>query len=95
VALYKRTVGLLAGLRLPVQPGYAPICTTCGKYLDSEQLVEDSGTIVKVLGKHHGAEELAAFDLGTRHHASWDDRVEDLAKMIRGHRWFDPTTVPK
>lgn len=93
--LFKRNVGLLAGLTKPLQPSYAPVCTTCGRHLDSWGLVEDSGPIVKVLGKHHGAEELVAFDLGTRHHASWDDRVEDLARMVRSHDWFSPTLVPK
>jgi len=93
--LFKRRVGLLEALRRPVAEGYAPVCTTCGRYLDSYAIVEDVGDVVKVLGKHHGAEELVSFDLGTRSHATWDERVEDLARSMRGHTWFDPNLVPK
>jgi hypothetical protein len=93
--IYKRRIGLLRGLTKPLQPSYAPLCMTCGRHLDGEELVEDSGDVVKVLGRHHGAEELAAFDLGTRYYATWDERVEDVARMIRSHDWFDPTLVPK
>lgn len=88
--LYKHNIGLLEGLTKDVQPGYAPICMTCGRYLDGEALVETKGSVVKVLGKHHGAEELVSFDLGTEH---WDH--DDLAKMMRGHGWFAPNLVPK
>jgi hypothetical protein len=95
VTLFRRRVGLLEALRRPATDGYAPICMTCGRYLDSYEIVEDSGDVVRVLGRHHGDEELASFDLGTRSHATWDDRVEDLARSMRGHGWFDPALVPK
>lgn len=88
--LYKHNVGLLQALRKPVAPGYAPLCMTCGRYLDGEQVVESKGSMVKVLGRHHGAEELVSFDLGTEH---WDE--DDVANAMRGHLWFDPTLVEK
>lgn len=90
MTLYKHKVGLLKALRKPVAPGLHPICQTCGRYLDSWHIVEEHKTSVKLLGKHHGAEELVEFELGTEH---WDE--EDIAKALRGHIFFDPTLVER
>jgi hypothetical protein len=38
-----------------------------------------------VLVKHHGAEELGTFDMGS---TNWDG--DDLASMMRRRNWFDP-----
>lgn len=93
MTLFKQRVGLLKALRRPVVTSLAPICMTCGRHLDSEELVEGypgGTTFAKVLGRHHGSEELVTFDMGS---VNWDE--EDLAKHMRGHLWFDPTLVPK
>ncbi len=81
------------------QPG-GPVCVLCNKVVDSESLVEgypgaedDQGRITepagsdtcKVLVKHHGAEELMTFDMGSR---LWGP--SELAKWMQRHRWFDP-----
>lgn len=73
-----------------------PVCMTCGKLVDSEQLVEgypaepengrEGSLVCKVLVKHHGAEELRTFHMGS---TNWD--VGDLASMMRRTNWFDPT----
>ena len=64
------------------------VCLTCGKLVDEEAIVEgypgESATC-KVLVRHHGAEELRTFDMGTR---AWDH--EDLASMMQRTNWFDP-----
>lgn len=85
----KVNVGLLHGLTAKVVNigGTGPVCQLCDKTLDSEEIVETQGTRVRVLGKHHGLEEAAWFDLGTEH---WDH--EDLGKALRGHPWFVPET---
>lgn len=93
MSLYKHTVGLLAALRKPLAPGYAPICATCGRYLDAYEIVEGypgSTTFARVLGKHHGSEELVTFDMGG---VEWTH--EDLASQMRSHIWFDPTLAAK
>ena len=93
MSLYKHNVGLLAGLIKPVVHAHAPLCTTCGRYLDGEAIVEGypgQTTFCKVLGKHHGAEELVTFDMGS---VEWS--FEELQKQMRGHLWFDPTLVEK
>jgi hypothetical protein len=91
--LFKHRVDLLKALRRPTAPGYAPLCITCGRYLDSYSIVEGypgESQVCKVLGKHHGSEELVSFSMGSR---EWD--FEDLASMMRGHFWFSPTLVSK
>ncbi len=90
MSLRKRVLTMMQGLRLPVvgQRTKAMMCDLCGRDVDSEEVVEYAGkTAVRVLVKHHGAEELATFDLGTEH---WDDG--DLSRAMRGHRWFQPET---
>jgi len=84
--LRRRAVGLLEGRRRRVL-ALRPLCDLCGKYLDGEELVESWPTGARVLGRHHGAEELASFELGTR---GWDER--DLSSAMRAHRWFQPET---
>lgn len=72
-----------------VQHAVAPVCMTCGKYVDGEEIVEGypgESTHSKVLVKHHGAEELRTFNMGS---TNWDHR--DLASMMRRTNWFDPT----
>lgn len=72
-----------------VQHALGPVCMTCGRLVDSEELVEGypgESTHAKVLVKHHGAEELRTYDMGS---TNWDER--DLASMMRRTNWFDPT----
>lgn len=79
-----------------VESSLGPVCMTCGRVVDSEQLVEGypaepergrPGSLVcKVLVRHHGAEELGIFEMGSD---NWDER--DLASMMRRRNWFDPT----
>ncbi len=72
-----------------VQHAVGPVCMTCGKLVDSEELVEGYPgvtTFAKVLVKHHGGEELGTFDMGS---SNWDER--DLASMMRRRNWFDPS----
>ncbi len=61
---------------------------TCGRRVDSELLVEGEPgktTFAKVLAKHHGAEELRTFDMGS---VEWDD-YELKSHMMRAN-WFSP-----
>lgn len=93
MSLYRHTVGLLKALRAPVVQSNAPVCTTCGRYLDKEEIVEGypgQTTFVLVRGAHHGSDEAVRFDMGSK---EWD--FEDVAKHVRGHRWFNPTLVEK
>ena len=76
--------GLIEARRRPVLSS-RPLCDICGKYLDSEELVETWATGARVLGRHHGSEELASFELGR---FDWDE--DDLAGAMRAHRWFLP-----
>lgn len=66
-----------------------PVCMTCGRLVDEERLVEGypgETVYAKVLVRHHGAEELRHFEMGS---TNWDER--DLASMMRRTNWFDPT----
>lgn len=93
MTIYKHRMKLLTALRKPLAEGVAPLCITCGRYLDSEEIVEGypgQTGFCKVLGRHHGAEELVTFDMGS---LEWD--FDDLPRFVRGHAWFDPTLVPK
>lgn len=94
--LLRSNVGLISALRrrpMPVtrQGFIAPTCRLCDAPLDSEELVEaPSGKgYVRVLGRHHGAEQLAQFDLGTEHHTP-----EDLNRAMRSFAWFEPNVAP-
>ena len=72
-----------------------PMCLTCLKPVDSEELVEgyemDSQgregqyPYCKVLVKCHGAEELVRFEFDT---TAWDDR--DLKQVMSRTRFFNP-----
>lgn len=90
MALRKVKLGLLPALTAPVvrpvQGFIAPVCDLCQKPLDSEELVETWRTGARVLGRHHGQEELASFELGTE---EWEP--EDLSRAMRGYLWFSPT----
>ncbi len=76
-----------------VQSPRGAICLTCGRLVDFEGVVEgypmkpnDPGTTwCKYLTKHHGAEELRTFDMGS---TNWD--YADAAMMARRTNWFDP-----
>jgi hypothetical protein len=88
--LRRRSVGLLEGLVRPRVNlgGIGPICQLCGRVLDSEEIVESWATGVRVLARHHGAEELAEFELGTTEHDE-----SDLRRAMEGHPWFAPEVV--
>lgn len=63
---------------------------TCGKLVDEEGIVEGypgESTWTKVLVRHHGAEEIRTFDMGSR---NWDG--EDLASLMQRTNWFDPNS---
>lgn len=93
MSLYKHKVGLLHALTRRPTRALQPLCMKCGRYLDSESLVEGypgESVTAKVLGRHHGEEELVTFEMGSR---EWDET--DLAKHIRGHLWFQQELVPK
>ena len=67
-----------------------PVCMLCGRLVDSEEIVEGypgESTTCRVLVKHHGAEELRTFQMGS---SNWDE--QDLASMMRRTNWFDPTS---
>ncbi len=77
-----------------------PVCATCNKVVDYEALVEGypgeedlqgkvtkpaGGETCKVLVRHHGAEEVCTFDMGS---VWWGP--SELAKWMGRKRWFDP-----
>ena len=67
------------------------VCLTCGKLVDEETIVEGypgESVTCKVLVRHHGAEELRTFDMGS---SNWDER--DLASMMARTNWFDPNSL--
>lgn len=64
------------------------VCLLCGKLVDEEAIVEGypgESETTKVLVRHHGAEELRTFDMGSK---NWDEG--DLASMMARTNWFDP-----
>ncbi|MGL4444250.1 MAG: hypothetical protein ACRCU1_11530 [Alsobacter sp.] len=64
------------------------VCLTCGKLVDHEEIVEGypgESPTCKVLVRHHGAEELRTFDMGS---TNWDH--QDLASMMARTNWFNP-----
>jgi hypothetical protein len=87
--LIKSRVGLDRLVLAPhVQSPQGAVCMTCGRLVDEESMVEGypgSTTWAKVLVKHHGAEELRTFDMGS---TNWDHT--DLATYMRSTNWFDP-----
>lgn len=91
MALRRSTLGLNTLIVAPhVQAALGPVCLTCGRVVDSEELVEGypgESTHAKVLVKHHGAEELRTFEMGS---TNWDER--DLGSMMRRTNWFDPNS---
>lgn len=82
-------------LRAPTRDITGPMCLTCLKPVDKEELVEGYGMdehgresqhdYAKVLITCHGAEELVRFDFDTR---QWDHT--DLKRALSRHRFFDP-----
>ncbi len=87
--LIKSTAGLVTLLGPDVQSAQGPVCMTCGRLVTEEQLVEGYpgvSTFAKILVRHHGAEELRTFEMGS---SNWDEK--DLSQMMRGTNWFDPT----
>lgn len=78
-----------------VQNVRGAVCMTCGRLVDFEGVVEgypasvnetSPTTWCKYLVKHHGAEELRTFQMGS---TNWD--YADAAQMARRTNWFDPT----
>jgi len=83
----------LTGARTTQSRPGAPVCMTCGKYVDMNGMTGDPGsgepgvtTYAKYVVQHHGAYEEATFDMGS---TNWD--VADLEQMARRKNWFDPT----
>lgn len=89
MALHRTSVSLAQRILAPaVKSAQGAICMTCGRRVDSELLVEGEPgrtTFAKVLAKHHGAEELRTFEMGS---VEWDD-YELKSHMMRAN-WFDP-----
>lgn len=89
MALLRTSTSLLQRVLAPaVQSAAGPVCMTCGRIVDGEALVEGEPgktTFAKVLVKHHGAEELRTFDMGS---IEWDS-YELKSHMMRAN-WFDP-----
>lgn len=86
----RRSRAALGNLVLAPYAGSArgAVCLTCGKLVDEEAIVEGypgESTWTKILVRHHGAEELRTFDMGS---TNWDH--EDLASMMQRTNWFDP-----
>ncbi len=88
----RRSLAVLGNL---VQAPYAgssrgAVCLTCGKLVDEEAIVEGypgESVTCKVLVRHHGAEELRTFDMGS---TNWDE--QDLASYMARTNWFDPNS---
>lgn len=89
MALIRSHVSLEQRILAPgVKAPSGPVCMTCGRLVDSEMLVEGEPgktTYAKVLVKHHGAEELRTFGMGS---VEWD-AYELKSHMMRAN-WFDP-----
>ena len=90
MALRRTALNLAQYVSAPVvRPALGPLCMTCGRVVDYEALVEGypgETTYARVLVRHHGAEELRTFDMGS---TNWDGK--DLGSMMRRTHWFDPT----
>lgn len=69
----------------------APMCHTCLRDVDYEELVEAGPRYAKVLVRHHGSEELHTFEFGRRMNWSTDEATDELSSRMRRRRWFDPT----
>lgn len=91
MTLLRANVGLLSALRAPIVDANWPYCDLCSRPLDAVELVEapSGATFVRVLGKHHGAEQLAQFDFGSVTHDE-----TDIARALRGYKWFQPEMAP-
>lgn len=89
MALIRSAVSLEQRILAPsVKKPAGCVCMTCGRLVDSEALVEGEPgktTFAKVLVKHHGAEELRTFGMGS---VEWD-AYELKSHMMRAN-WFDP-----
>lgn len=88
----RRSLATLGNLVVAPYAGSArgAVCLTCGKLVDEEAIVEGypgESSTCKVLVRHHGAEELRTFDMGS---TNWDH--EDLASMMARTNWFDPNS---
>lgn len=86
----RRSLATLGNLVVAPYAGSArgAVCLTCGKLVDEEAIVDGypgESVTCKVLVRHHGAEELRTFDMGS---ANWDHT--DLASMMARTNWFDP-----
>jgi len=85
----RTVVPYLATLLRPNRPAPLAQCCICQGPLGSEEIVEGyegRHDFVKVVGRCHGAEEIATFDMGSR---EWDDH--ELGRALARHKWFDPT----
>lgn len=88
----RRSLATLDNLVIAPYAGSArgAVCLTCGKLVDEEAIVEGypgESTTCKVLVRHHGAEELRTFAMGS---SNWDH--QDLASMMARTNWFDPNS---
>ena len=67
------------------------VCLLCGKLVDEEAIVEGypgESVTCKVLVRHHGAEELRTFNMGS---SNWNE--QDLASLMMRTNWFDPHSL--
>lgn len=89
--LRRTAIGLEALLAPTVQPAVAPLCLTCGRYVDSMAHTEGypgAQPFAVVVVKHHGAEEKRTFNMAS---IEWD--LADLGSIVRRASWFDPTSL--
>lgn len=68
-----------------------PIRDSLGRFTGHTRSVyyppAEGSLFAKVLVRHHGAEELRTFEMGS---SNWDER--DLSSYMRRTNWFDPTS---
>lgn len=71
-----------------------PLCLTCGRVVQQENIVHETRTTAQVLFRCHGEEELRTYDFDTE---TWpenatdpDDRYWQLRSFRMRDRLFDP-----
>ena len=86
------THGFKSDLKKPVVPSltgsFAPMCHTCLRDVDYEELVEAGPSYARVLVRHHGAEELHTFQFGRRMNWESQEATEELSSRMRRREWF-------
>lgn len=74
----------MEAIRTKPHGDYWPMCCTCLRPVDAQELVEVKDRMAQVLVKCHGDEQLMTFELET----GWTDH--ELASRMQRFRWFEP-----